>query len=267
MGTSTITLEIPESRIKSVVGELRESIKADCGTEYSEPKIRNAVVEMLESRLDLFLEDAVERLTSPSFEEARDFARILDETDRVPLPAPPVLSLVPEKSVFTGYRAFSLEKMAAMMSYIAHRTTDLYKTKLNKLLFYADFVNDHFHGTSISGSKYIHLPYGPVPDGYEETLETLNHYGVINVSKQDSADLVLSSESPACDFLTAEERRSLDWVLESYGGMSASQLTEISHREKAYKNTHSGEQIAYEYAKFLTKLPSEQHSNASGKSY
>jgi hypothetical protein len=39
--------------------------------------------------------------------------------------------------------------------------------------------------------------------------------------------------------------------------MSASQLTEISHGEKAYSNTRAGEEIAYEYAKFLSKLPAK----------
>jgi uncharacterized phage-associated protein len=44
-------------------------------------------------------------------------------------------------------------------------------------------------------------------------------------------------------------------VTKAYGDMSASQLTELSHREKAYRNTRTGEEIAYEYAKFFEKLP------------
>jgi uncharacterized phage-associated protein len=257
MKASTITFEIPEARLKPVVEELRESIRDDCGTEYSESAIRSSVVDWLGSRLDLLFEDAVERLTSPSYEDAREFARMLDQKQGVAVAPAPAVEPVPEvdANVFTGHRAFSLEKMASMVSYLASRTSDLYKTKLNKLLFYADFANYYVHGSSISGSRYVHLPYGPVPDSYEETLETLNHYGVIDVSKQNSADLVRPGDNSATDFLSPEEIRSLDWVLETFGGMSASQLTEISHREKAYKNTRAGEEIAYEYAKFMAKLP------------
>lgn len=256
MRPSTITFTIPEERLTSLVGELRESIEADCGTRYSDVAIRNSVVSWLNSRLDTLLEDALERLTSPSYDDAREFARMLDSTETqtnvVPLPQ----TSTPEAAgVFNGYRAFSLEKMAAMISYLANRTSDLYKTKLNKLLFYSDFVNYYLNGQSISGSRYVHLPYGPVPDGYEETLETLNHYGVIDVSQQNSAELIRGTESRAADFLTADEQKSLDWVLGSFGSMSASQLTELSHREKAYSNTRTGEEIAYEYAKFLSKLP------------
>lgn len=257
MKPSTITFEIPEARLEPLVDELRDSIKDDCGTEYSESAIRSSVVDWLGSRLDLLFEDAVERLTSPSYEDAREFARMLDQKQGVAVAAEssPVPASEADATVFTGYRAFSLEKMAAMVSYLANRTSDLYKTKLNKLLFYADFANYYLHGSSISGSRYVHLPYGPVPDSYEETLETLNHYGVIDISKQNSAELVRAGDNSTTDFLSAEESRSLDWVLETFGAMSASQLTEISHRERAYKNTRAGEEIAYEYAKFLAKLP------------
>jgi len=256
MKSNTITFEIPESRLKKLVGELRESIKADCGTDYSEAMLRRSVIEWLNKRVDLFFEDAFERLTSQEYEDAREFARLLDKTgDNVVAFSPKHALSDSAATIFNGYRPFSLEKMAAMVLYLANRTTDLYKTKLNKLLFYADFVNYYLHGNSISGSRYVHLPYGPVPDAYEDTLETLNHYGVIDLAKQNSAELIRSGDGQLGDPLTDVEKSSIDWVLERYGDFSATQLTEISHREMAYKNTKSGEEIAYEYAKFLAKLP------------
>jgi uncharacterized phage-associated protein len=250
-----MSFEIPESRLQPVVSELQQAIKADTGTEYSESTIRNSVLDWLASRMDLLFEDAVERLTSPSYEDARQFARMLDKTESLSTASAGTVPSESEITVFSGYRAFSLEKMAAMVSYLSTRTSELYKTKLNKLLFYADFANYYLNGNSISGSRYVHLPYGPVPEGYEDTLETLNHYGVVDISRQNSAELVRSGENSTFDFLTVEERQSLDWVLATYGRMTASQLTEISHRERAYKDTRTGEEIAYEYAKFLYKLP------------
>ncbi len=258
MKTSTLTIEIPEARLRTLVRELRESIEDDCGTKYSEKAIRTSVVEWLDSRLDTLFEDALERLTSPTWDDAREFARMLDSTERKLSVVPIRESSAPDTaSVFTGFRPFSLGKMAAMISYIAGHTKDLYRTKLNKLLFYSDFVNFHLNGTSISGSRYVHLPYGPVPDGYEETLETLNHYGVIDLSQESSAEVIKAGDEPGSGSLTGEERAALDWVLDTYGSMSASQLTEVSHRERAYSNTRAGEEIAYEYAKFMFKLPAK----------
>ncbi|HEX6125014.1 MAG TPA: Panacea domain-containing protein [Pyrinomonadaceae bacterium] len=256
MEISTLRFEIPESRLKPLVSELRESIKADCGTDYSEAAIRSSVITWLGSRLDTLFEDAVERLTSPSWDDARDFARMLDDAKRTSEKVLDFAQARPElANTFNGNRAFSIDKMAAMISYMAERSSDLYKTKLNKLLFYADFVNYYLHGNSISGSRYVHLPYGPVPDGYEETLEALNHYGIIQISKHGSADAVGVGDTRTNDLLSEPERQAINWVLETYGSMSAGEISDISHQEKAYRNTRTGEEIAYEYAKFFVKLP------------
>ena len=61
MKPNTITFEIPESRLQPLVTELRNAVKSDCGTEYSEAAIRNSVIGWLDSRLDILFEDAVER--------------------------------------------------------------------------------------------------------------------------------------------------------------------------------------------------------------
>jgi hypothetical protein len=55
--------------------------------------------------------------------------------------------------------------------------------------------------------------------------------------------------------LSPEEIETLDWVLTNYGELSTSAISELSHREKAYKFTKQGEHIAYAYAKFFDKLP------------
>jgi len=268
MKAATITFGVPETRLQSLVTELRGAIKEDCGTEYSESAIRNSVITWLDSRLDSLFEDAVERLTSPSWDDAREFARMLDEAETARAP----VSLADHAglealTVFNGYRAVSLDKMAAMVSHLASRTTELYKTKLNKLLFYADFVNFYHYGRSISGFKYLHLPYGPVPNGYEETLNGLKTEGIIEILASGSSELIGNGTNKVNTGLTPEEIETLDWVAATYGKMSASQLTELSHRERAYRDTKTGEEIAYEYAKFLANLPPKKGSDPAGKSY
>jgi hypothetical protein len=85
--------------------------------------------------------------------------------------------------VFTGHRVSSFEKLAAMTAYIARHGRHVYKTKLNKLLFYSDFVNYHLNGVSISGARYVHLPFGPVPDRYEQMLRNLELIGTLQIIK------------------------------------------------------------------------------------
>lgn len=52
----------------------------------------------------------------------------------------------------TGYRIPNLSKFTEMVVYFTHETQP-WKTKLNKLLFYADFCHFRKTGLSISGSK------------------------------------------------------------------------------------------------------------------
>jgi hypothetical protein len=157
--------------------------------------------------------------------------------------------------VFTGHRVFSFEKLAAMTAYIARHGRNVYKTKLNKLLFYCDFVNYHLNGVSISGARYVHLPFGPVPDRYEQTLKNLEMIGTLQISKGRGFELISAGDDPLPDTLSQQERATIDWVLERFGSMSASEISEYSHRERAYKDTRPGECIAYEYAKFFQSLP------------
>jgi uncharacterized phage-associated protein len=268
MKAATIKFAVPEERLESLVTELRGAIKEDCGTEYPASAIRNSVISWLDSRLDALFEDAVERLTSPSYDDARDFARMLDETDASPAPVYlPDHAGLEALTVFNGFRALSPDRMAVMVSHLAARTTELYKTKLNKLLFYADFVNFYHYGRSISGFRYLHLPYGPVPNGYEETLKELKGDGIIDILASGSSELIQSGGNTADTGLTSEEIETLDWVADTYGKLSASQLTELSHRERAYRDTKTGEEIAYEYAKFLANLPPKKGSDPAGKSY
>ena len=70
---------------------------------------------------------------------------------------------------YTGYRMMVSEKVYQMVRYFAE-VLQPWKTKLNKLLFYADFLHYKMHGISISGLKYAAIDHGPVPDNYEILL-------------------------------------------------------------------------------------------------
>lgn len=162
---------------------------------------------------------------------------------------------VKETDMFTGGLSFSFEKLAAMTSYIAGRGTDISRTKLNKLLFYSDFVNYFLHGRSISGSRYLHMHFGPVAEYYRETLETLSEESRLQTTRTHGHDELLAESGQALDVLTLFEIATLEWVLENFSSMTAHEITEYSHDEKAFRFTRQGEFIPYEFAKYLRELP------------
>jgi len=72
-----------------------------------------------------------------------------------------------QPSVYTGHLKFSEEMLENMILYFASQADGVLKTKLNKLLWYADFLHYDIYSVSITGTAYVPLPQGPVPDDYD----------------------------------------------------------------------------------------------------
>lgn len=255
-------IRVPESMLKKASVAIRSHLDREFGEQYSTAEVETALATWLERRVDLVLEGVTEVLTRPGSDEALEFARIL--TADAPVKA--VVSEAAQASVdelhpvFVGYREFSPDRLAAMMGYLAGKGIELYKTKLNKLLFYADLSGFHLTGRGLSGAQYVNLPYGPVPDRFEEMIDHAVDKGMIEsagVTGKEPTVRVIKQGAHLPDILDDTDRRILDWITETYGYLSTAEITDLSHEEKAYKNTRGGERIAYAYAKFLKHLPPE----------
>lgn len=68
-----------------------------------------------------------------------------------------------EPDIMSGYRRFDATKFFEAIKFFCF-PDGIFKTKLNKLLFYADFKNFSQSSVSITGARYAHAHYGPVPD-------------------------------------------------------------------------------------------------------
>ena len=68
-------------------------------------------------------------------------------------------------NAFSGYRTPDFNRFTEMIIYFSQKLQP-WKTKLNKLLFYADFKAYKETGYSMSGARYCAINRGPVPDNY-----------------------------------------------------------------------------------------------------
>lgn len=201
-----------------------------------------ALVEMFERIVDDFVEDLDQSLFDP---QAKTHRALRDA--------------LPKGSVFNGYREFSLEKFSAVLLFFIMRAgvKMMTRTKLNKLAFYSDFYHYKATGRSITGTTYRHLPYGPVVDGYEEVIAYLEQHDVISidtVQTRHGAREVIRAAGKSPEALTDSERTTLEAVASAFGKLSAEEISEISHAERAWKDTRTGEEIAYPYSKFMPEL-------------
>lgn len=163
-----------------------------------------------------------------------------------------------EPSEFTGYRRPSPERLVKMASYLAHRVPGiLFRVRLMKLLFYADFYHFAREAVSISGFPYAALPMGPVPDRYQLFLAWAELKGCADTEVVDTSygpgEVFISRVSYDGHF-SMSEFRTLDTVVEALGKMTGTQLRELSHREPAWLGTSPKQRIPYSLANRLVGI-------------
>jgi len=153
----------------------------------------------------------------------------------------------------TGYVRFSEDVLKDMIHFFASRESGVLKTKLNKLLFYADFLHFQLHTVSISGATYVHLPYGPVPDGYERYLSSLIEDELIQprevaFTEEITGEYLVAAHEPDMRWLRDSAKTVLNAVYEHFRHMGSKRISDLSHDEEGYRQTKPGEPISYEYA-------------------
>lgn len=151
-----------------------------------------------------------------------------------------------------GYKGFDYEKFCAMVLFFANKSTELLKTKLMKLLNYSDMIFYKENGISISGLKYAHLPYGPVPDNFDMLLGKMAADHIAHIEVLYDGAYEKHQVIPECDMpegvLSDAEIEVLNRIYEKFKIFGSAQISEYSHKEKGYIATKKGETISYAYA-------------------
>ena len=148
---------------------------------------------------------------------------------------------------FTGYTKPSLAKLNAMVVFFA-RELKPWKTALNKLLFYADFLNFKMTGFSISGVRYGAIPMGPVPDHYNSIFDWIEKNGDVIVERKEFinggvGESFLPAPDRTCSagVLAPAEMNSLIKTAERFSSVNTQQIIAISHDEPAWiENVKAG---------------------------
>ncbi|HEY3282616.1 MAG TPA: type II TA system antitoxin MqsA family protein [Armatimonadota bacterium] len=155
---------------------------------------------------------------------------------------------------YTGNRKFCAELLREMMVFFVHRLRGSYKTKVNKLLFYSDFLHFRHFGVSISGATYVHLTFGPVPDQYEDYLFQLEAFDEalerreVMLQTGDVVEQLVATRAATMDLFSSTAERVLESVAAHFEGMTSKQVVELSHEEPAYQETTPKERIPYTFA-------------------
>jgi len=157
--------------------------------------------------------------------------------------------------------AYDENKFVEMVLHIAGRILDEPSggaTKLNKILFFAEFTHLRRHGRAISGCEFQKLDHGPAPRQMLPVRARLIESGEAELVSEDFLGrpqhrLVPLREADVAVF-AEQELETIEHVINRLVGMTGTQVSELSHREPGWQLTGSGETIPFASA----FLPYEQ---------
>lgn len=159
-----------------------------------------------------------------------------------------------EPDILSGYKKFDLNKLYNAILFFCRDGGQL-KTKLNKLLFYADFKYFKEYTVSLTGVRYVHLPFGPVPDAYNFFYAELVREGFLSLDEvcvgQYIGENYSSNKDADFSCFSDSEIKVMSEVKDAFKSYSATEIKDFSHDEDAYKNTVVGEIIEYNYGASL----------------
>ena len=160
--------------------------------------------------------------------------------------------------------AASDEKLRELILYIAalsSRDDKFGAVKLNKLLFYGDFLAYQRFGKPITGQEYQALPQGPCPRRFKPVVERMKKGG--DLKEQIETKYRFRQKKPVA-IRTADlskfSKEELDLVEEVVGRfwtMNATQISDESHFFLGWKLAAEGETIPYSVILIGNRRPTE----------
>lgn len=155
-----------------------------------------------------------------------------------------------------GFAPLSLERLKNVMLYILEHCEDVWQTKMNKLLFYIDFLSYRERGMAISGLSYRAIDFGPVPERWERVYSQFDEIRPEMKAIGDFEGVMLRSDLKAdVSLFSEEELQLMERVCSKLGGCSSRVLSEKSHKEQGWKDNFKQHRIIpFDNAFFLRGL-------------
>jgi hypothetical protein len=125
-------------------------------------------------------------------------------------------------------------------------------TKLNKLLFYSDFLSYKKLGKPITGARYQRLPNGPAPRCLLPVLEDMQRVGEVAQSERNFFGRVqkrtMALRDPDLTLFSGSEIALVTELIEKCWNQNASWISEQSHRFMGWQLADDREDIPYSVA-------------------
>ena len=143
-------------------------------------------------------------------------------------------------------------KLRELILYVANRLSLHPKfgaTKLNKILFYSDFVAYAQLGESITGETYWRLPKGPAPRFFVQVRRMMVEAGEITRYSRSTHSgpqhRIAPLRPPVMKEFTSEQISIVEQVIEELRDKDATEVSDLSHEFIGWKIVKEKEDIPY----------------------
>lgn len=163
-------------------------------------------------------------------------------------------SLTHKEDEYNGFRRFDIERLINLISYIADNG-ELYKTSLNKYLWFVDFLNFKENIRSITGLRYMKYTYGPVIEEfkYEEILNYFDDkfYKEEYEDGRSTITRIISKGNYDLSIFKDEEIEVINNVISTFKEKTCTEISNLSHEEEGWIKNKDRDLISYDYAEKL----------------
>lgn len=141
------------------------------------------------------------------------------------------------------------EELILLLAKLSEEDEHFGATKLNKLLFYCDFLAYAHLGAPLTGAPYQKLEYGPAPRPLKPTLAKLVREGRLAEEQRDRFSLqqkrpVALREADRSLF-SEDEIELIESMVAKFRSESATAISDLSHQLPGWKLARKGETIPY----------------------
>ena len=150
-------------------------------------------------------------------------------------------------------RPENIQKFKEVLLYVLGRVgamPNVGKTVLFKLLYFIDFDYYEKYEEQLMGATYRKEAYGPLPVEFLQIVTQMQKNGELQEVRGKYFDheqiKYLPLRKANLDGFSANETGVIDEVLKKYGGKSATEISEIAHRDVPWKVHDMHEVIDYE---------------------
>ena len=132
-----------------------------------------------------------------------------------------------------------LFELSKLISFFANKSKgNLYRTKLNKLLFYAQFLYlKEYKGEMLLHYNFVKDYHGPVLEDMDKLLVFLKSASIIELYETKYGLTIKPKFELEESLYTSRELKILNKVQEKFKDYTASEISEYSHKEKLWANT------------------------------